>query len=64
MKTTILGLLAAAIIAALTSCATTETTITAPDGTVTVIKSTAPDANAMNAGVTGAALAVQVINAK
>ena len=55
-KTTIL--LAVALLA-LNSCVTTETTVTAPDGTVTVTKTTSPD----GASVTAASHAVDTIGA-
>lgn len=40
--TILLALVLLAFVLAFAGCATTETTVTAPDGTVTVIKSTAP----------------------
>lgn len=59
-------LLGAALIAiaALTGCVTTETTVTAPDGTVTSTKTSGPDAASVNAASAAVAVAGQVIATK
>ena len=59
-------LLGAALIAVamLTGCVTTETTVTAPDGTVTHTKTTGPDAASVNAASSAVLVAGQVIATK
>lgn len=54
----------ALIVYSMTSCVTTTTTTTAPDGTVTVIKSTGPSDAAMQAATVAAAVAADVAKAK
>jgi hypothetical protein len=51
MKTTVLLFAIACLAYSMTSCVTTETTVTSPDGTVTVTKTSGPDAASVNAAV-------------
>ena len=51
-------------IASLTGCVTTETTVTAPDGTVTRTKTSGPDAASVNAASAAVVVAGQVIATK
>lgn len=45
-------------------CVTSRTTVTAPDGTVTVTETSAPSAEALSAATEGAAIAARVIAEK
>lgn len=44
----------ACITYSMTSCVTTETTVTSPDGMITTTKTTGPDAASVNAAVVAA----------
>jgi hypothetical protein len=46
------------------SCVTSTTTTTAPDGTVTEQKITAPSSDALNAAVAGAGILAPIIRGK
>lgn len=57
-----MALVAVAFVLAFTGCATIETTVTSPDGTVTVTKSSAPDAASVAAlSTTAQAFAPRVV---
>lgn len=48
----------------MTACISSTTTTTAPDGTVTVTKITAPSGDALNAAVAGAGILAPIIRDK
>jgi hypothetical protein len=66
MKSTrIASLIALSLIVwTMTSCISSTTTTTAPDGTVTVTKVTAPSGDALNAAVAGAGILAPILAEK